>query len=165
MELVQATTLTSNANTISFSSIPQTGTDLILLTSLRATTDTSSEARITFNNVTSSIYYSAFIRDLPGTFGAGTFTFGYAYTHGTDSRVPAGYFSTGRMHIFDYAFSGYKKIAQFDGSTLDNFANPYQFLTNTVFDSTSAITSLQIKFGSGDILAGSSASLYTITRA
>lgn len=164
MDLIQNVTLTSNANTITFSSIPQDGTDLVLITSLRATNDTQQLARVRFNGVSSSIYKTAYIQDNGGSLGGGQYTDTYCLIAGAGSNLTAGVFSTHNLHIMNYASTAYKKIMQGEGNSFTG-AIAYHYLTNTVFDTTAAITSLQISFNANQIASGSTASLYKITQA
>ena len=164
MKLIQSITLSSNANTITFSSIPQDGTDLILLTSLRATSDTLQKARARFNNVSTSIYKIAYIQDSNGSFSANLYTDTYCFIAGAGSNLSSGVFGTNKLHIMDYTNSSYKKPVHGQGASQDG-STRYSYLTGTVFDTTAAITSLEISFNSNQIASGSTASLYSITKA
>lgn len=74
-QLISANTLSSNTSTVTFSSIPQTFTDLVLKLSVRSTEGsfTNDALRMRFNGSSSSVYNETFIRgDGSGTAVANT---------------------------------------------------------------------------------------------
>lgn len=114
---IAAQTLTSNQTTISFTSIPATYTDLILVFYANATTDPGIDFAINFNSDTASNYSRTYI------LGNGTTT-----TSGRNSNAsnyaPGGIYPNCQyaIHIFNYANTTTFKTAIARVSVLTEYA-------------------------------------------
>jgi hypothetical protein len=168
MSLIQTVTLASNTNTLSFNTIPSTYKDLYLLLNVRGTDSGSRVPLImTFNNNTSSIYSGARGYASEGGFGGDS---GTSYTYMPISSINAAgvsnsnVFSPCEVYIFDYSggsFTTAKSIGMQSNSTSASFVT---IVGHFGWNSSSAVSSIQILpiSGSGDLVAGSTASLYGI---
>lgn len=166
-ELIAKTTLGSAAANIEFTSIPGTYTDLYLVTSLRSAkaTDTWDGSRIRLNGVTTSSYS---YRSLSGNGSAASSLSGsttsifYGYT--TSAGATASTFSSGEVYIPNYAGSTNKSLSTTQVHET-NASTAYIEALAALFSSTNAITSITIYADGGNLVAGSSAFLYGITKA
>lgn len=167
MTLVQTITLGSDAAAIEFTSIPQTGKDLMLLINSRAA---NLNGKITFNSDTSAVYnYRNLFGDGQSTYtGSGTNEL-YLQSlaiheprdfNGTNNTV--GIFSNGQLYISNYTGSQNKSVS-LDSVIEINANESYQALVGGRWSQTSAITSITIQTTSGNVLATSSISLYIIS--
>lgn len=169
MNLFQTTTLTTSAASIEFTNIPQTATDLMILVSSRAD---NFNGKITFNGSTSAQYsYRELLGDGSGRTGsAGTDDSFLQVTtlhepkdfNGTNNTTDIA--SNSRIYIFNYTGSQNKSIniepvMEFNGSS------SYHSLYAGRWSNSAAITSMKIETTSGNLLALSTISLYTITNA
>jgi hypothetical protein len=169
MQLVSTVTVGSGgAASIEFTSIPQTGTDLLLVVSARTdfgnVTDFSD---IRFNNNSSSIYSH---RALFGDGSSASSASGSGSSSYQRDRVNAGTstsntFSQQAIYIPNYAGSSAKSFS-IDSVTENNATTSYQYIVAGLFNSTDAITSIRYTTAfSANYVAGSTASLYIITKA
>jgi hypothetical protein len=168
MTLVSTVTLASTANNITFSSIPQTGTDLVLLLSGRSTAGSGNDiaTQVTINGVTTSSYsYRAL-------FGTGSSAFSDSSDGQTEiqsARInatssTANTFGNYQIYIPNYTSTTNKSLS-FDAVTENNATATYGHLVAASFTTSSPITSLAIKIVAGNSFAiGSTASLYLITK-
>lgn len=161
MKLIQTVTLTSTQSTIVLSSIPQTFTDLMILTSLR-TTGTG----VAVNDIGLTSNASDSWRRLEGNGSTMYSDNGTAYTQGgatTTSVSAANTFGNSMAYIPNYTSTQVKTVLA-DGVTENTVATAHQRITISLINSTSPITSLTIGSGAGnDYVAGSTISLYGIT--
>ncbi len=165
-KLIETVTVGSGgAANIEFTSIPQTYTDIMLLTSIRTSRAAVSDyAAVSFNASTSSFS----VRLLGGT---GSTAFSASYTSSPDSRIispvvgntaTASVFSSGSLYIPNYTSSNNKSYSA-DGLREDNATGSEMVLGSGLWSNTAAITSIAItSWGSATILQYSSASLYGI---
>jgi hypothetical protein len=168
VKLIATTTVTgSNAANISFTSIPDTYTDLVLLCSLRNTPSDSNDTMLRFNGVTTS--YSQ--RTLLGSGSAVSTNTG---TSATYLRLYAGAnppsytsntFSNLAIYIPNYTASVNKSVSV-DTVTENNATAAFQGMIAGLWSNTAAITSIELDFydSVSEYLVGSSASLYGITK-
>jgi hypothetical protein len=163
MTLVSTATVSSGgAASISFSSIPQTGTDLLLVFSVR--TDWASS------------FFDGFRFTLNGF--STTFTNirlnGNGSTRNSSTAVPSGEFNgntatsntfgNGSATIFNYTGSTTKTIST-DTVTENNATGAAQTISGTSWNGTGAINALTIFSSNGaTLLENSTASLYLITK-
>lgn len=162
-EPIATTTLGSAANTITFSSIPSTYTDIVAI--IVGTSDTTLSHRIQFNSDTGTNYSNTWINGNGGSANSGRTTSDgtgirfASQVSGVSSTIP--YFS--KIDIFSYAGSTYKTVL---GSTAND-----QNGTGDVFNmvglwrSTAAITTIKFTLVSGNYNAGTVFTLYGITKA
>lgn len=168
--LIETKTLGTAASEIEFTNIPQTYTDLVVLSSLRETTGTSNVFlgyRLTINGST-----SISVRMLQGSgTGRGSFTnsageFG-ANISGAGSTSNT--FGSHTLYITNYASTTTNKSISYDGVMENNATESYQNIAAGLYASNTAITSLSIRgVDAGGIqrnlAVGSTVSLYGITK-
>ncbi len=153
--------LTSSQASIVFNSIPQTFTDLVLVTSTDSNASSEQVTLISFNDSTTGFTS----RRLLGT-GSGvqsdSFTTGvFSGTQGVNT--PSTLFESTTCYIPNYA-SNVAKSFSTDHVTEANATTAYQALISGLWNNTAPITKITLTvFGSASYLAGSSASLYGIT--
>jgi len=161
MSLVSTVTVGSGeAASIEFTSIPQDGTDLLVLISLRGST-TSTAAKIEFNNSTSNLSYLFLQGD--GAAAASALNESIIAVGGiARSTSTANTFGNGSIYVSNYTSSSAKSISG-DGVGENNETTAHQRLAAGLWNDTSAITSLKI-VGFANFVEFSSASLYKITK-
>ena len=171
MQLIETVTVGSTASVITFNSIPQTGTDLLVLLSTRASTATGNTTlRLLVNNddgVTQQVYTA---KALTGT-GSAAGSLGSSGTQGffdiytiPGNNLTASVFSNIALTIPNYTGSTNKSFSV-DGVSEDNNTAAYQTIFAGQRASTEAITKLTFYFaGYGTATQYSTASLYTITK-
>lgn len=161
MKLIETKTLGTAAASIEFTSIPQDATDLCLLLSTR-TTGTNNTLIIQFNG--SSSNYS--VRRLDG-YGSGA----PASTSNTNpylsftnlSTYTANTFANCNLYIPNYTSSAAKVISS-DNVTENNATAAEAIILAGLWNDTAAISSILIDPLDGNLVAGSTASLYKITK-
>lgn len=148
---------------LTFSSIPQTFTDLMLLCSVRNEAN-SPEVNIYFNgsntNLTSRQLYGTGSGVAANDLGSQLNTYGGA----VPSAYTANTFSSTQVYIPNYTSSANKSIA-IDAVLENNSTSTYLSLVAGLWSSTAAITSLSYLVGGGDIAQNSTFSLYGILKA
>jgi len=157
--LIEAKTLSASAATVTFSSIPQTYTDLKLVYSVRGTYAGVGDD---FN-----LYFNGTNTNRTGRFLYGTGA-AAASTTATDhvglypaSTATASTFSNGEVYIPNYTSSNFKSISG-DSVTENNAATAYTDLTASLWSATAAITSLTVYPMSGSFVQYSTFYLYGI---
>jgi hypothetical protein len=145
------------ASSITFSSIPSTYTDLVVMLSIRSDqANNANTLNVNFNG--SSVNQS--IRGIEAS-GSSAYTYtlsnGVGNAQGTSSTSNT--FSSIRMYIPDYTSSNYKSFSS-DGATENNGNPAYFTLFAGLWSSTAAITSLSFTFT--NLVQYSTASLYGI---
>ena len=163
---IASVSLGSAAATISFTSIPSTYTDLLLLGSLRnSAVDTNTDSVLTFNSNTSN--YSA--RRLAGTGTAAESstqgaTNGYYWAlTGEGTSWTANTFSNGSIYIPNYTSSNNKSIST-DAVAENNGTAASAQLVAGLWSNSAAITSITLTSGSGNYVQYSTATLYGISK-
>ena len=162
--LLRRITLTATASSITFDSIPQTGyTDLKVVASARGTNaDTYTEAKLRFNGATADTNLSS--RTLMGS-GSGTTGFSNSYIYcgpWVGATATANTYGNVEFYIPNYSSTSVTKSVSIDAVGENNATGAYQTLNAGLFNSTAAITSMEILPVSGSWAAGSSFSLYGI---
>jgi hypothetical protein len=158
MELISSVAVGSGgATSITFSSIPATYTDLIVLYSGRGS-QTIAQPALNLNSSASSFTNRVVYSDS----GASTAT--YAGTTDLirvdDTTQTANTFASGRIYITNYASSA-NKYLQFDVVTEDNSSGSFKGIGSTQWANTAAITSITLNMSSwGGWVENSTAYLY-----
>ena len=168
MTLIETKTLGTAAASIEFTSIPQTYTDLVLLTNYRTTRSgtTFDQLRLRFNGNTGSVY------SWRGLYGSGSSAGSENSASDTSLKTDAGVgnsatantFSNGSIYIPNYTGSTNKSVST-DAVGENNATEAYQFIYAGLYSNTSAITSIQgFSEGSANFVVGSTFSLYGILK-
>jgi len=164
MTLVSTVTVGSGgAASIEFTSIPQTGTDLILVFSGRADSSATGGWELQFNNNTGSVYSQ---RRLLGTGSAASSetkadTAFQIYVNA--STYTANTFGSGQAYIPNYTGSTNKSVSM-EYLNENNATEARAVIDAGLFSSTSAITSIKLFKPGVNFVQYSTASLYTITK-
>ena len=161
-EVISTQTLGSAAATVTFSSIPQIYTDLVLIANSSTTTVASSEInKLTFNSDTAS-NYSTTVLGGDGSSAASFRGTGVAYIRaGRNTANGDSYFAQNKMQIINYANATTFKTVITQGSE----AGAYISADCGMWRSTSAITSITLTAGTNNYKVGSTFSLYGIKAA
>lgn len=161
MELIQAVTVGSGgASTISFTSIPQTYTDLVLKVSSRNTTGGTDNLRISFNGNTTS--YSFRVLEGNGS-SAGSFNDVVRLVGLTNSSTStASTFSNNEIYIPNYTSSNNKSFLA-DAVTENNATIAYAQLWANLWSNSAAITSIDIDANTLTFAQYTTAYLYGVT--
>jgi hypothetical protein len=168
MTLIESKTLGTAQASIEFTSIPQDGTDLFALVSLRSSRTGSSDGAhigLTFNNVASGYSYRA----LRGN-GSAASSFSSSdvalnlFSTTTSSSDTANTFGNNSLYIPNYTSAANKSLS-FDAVYENNATTAFQHLFAGFWSNTAAITSIKFAelFGNNWV-AGSTISLYKITK-
>jgi hypothetical protein len=165
MKLIQTQTLTSSQPSITFSSIPQTFTDLYVLVSSRSDgAFTSSEIDIAFNG--SSSNFSGRYLYGAGSGSGSTTTDTTMVGSSSANNNTANTFGNASIYIPNYTSSNNKSISS-DTVGESNATTAYMSIHAVLWSQTAAITSLTLSLDSGarNFVSGSSVSLYGISNA
>lgn len=166
---IQTVTVSSTTTSLTFSSIPQIYTDLVLKASVRSTAAAGGITFYTYPNAntTGSYYFCYFGMDYTpakrGWKGAGAWT-----GMSNSSAASANSFSNVEVTYLNYSYSGSRvKLALSKHGTGSAETNqPYLVIGGRYWDGTAAITSLQVDAESGfPFAAGSTFYLYGIKNA
>ena len=161
MKLIETKTLGAAAASIEFTSIPQDGTDLLALVSMRGSfSNFYSEYKIRFNGSTTG--FSA--RNLYGngsTPASGTFE---ASAFGVGATATANTFSNDQIYIPNYTSSNAKSFSS-DFAGENNATSAFAGLYANLWTGTAAITSIQFtEVNAANFAIGTTISLYKITK-
>ena len=165
MTLIETKTLGTAAASIEFTSIPQDGTDLVLKMSLRyngTPGNPQQPTSISFNGSGAS-------KTSRYLYGAGGSGLGVSvnYTEFYDwiptTTATSNTFSNGELYIPNYSGST-NKSASIDGVIENNGTAGWLHIGALLWSSTAAITSIQIAGVAYNLVAGSTISLYKITK-
>lgn len=166
MTLVSTVTVgAGGAGTMSFSNIPQSGTDLLLLVSARST-----------NNLAGLTYYArlngsaanAYVhRSLIGNGtnpSSDTATNTYIYMGNINQAGnTANTFNSTALYISNYTSSNQKSMS-LDTVTENNATQAFQHIHALLWQNTAAITSIDVSEFNNSFAQGTTASLYIITK-
>lgn len=164
MQAIGFVELTAAQSSITFSQIPQTFTDLLIVFSLRDTTNSITNNMILeLNGVTTN----ATERTLWGN-GSSAFTHGdtpiYVEQGANSNNATANTFSNGQIYIPNYAGSTNKSLS-IDSVSENNGTFGAQAIVAGLWANTAAITAVRLRpNGSVNYVAGSTATLYGITK-
>jgi hypothetical protein len=163
--LIQEITLTQAASLVTFSNISQEYTDLRIVASMRDSGDDLVRFSMGFNSTsktttTRKILY-ADGSSVSSTTGSTNTSVGYGSTRSTGT---ANTFGNAEIYIPNYTSSNYK-VFSVDATEENNHAvNSLRSMTAGVWESTAAITSLSIICDAPNFAAGSSFTLYGISK-
>ena len=159
-ELIETVTVTAGAGaaSIAFTSIPQTYTDLLLLTSVRSTS-TGLGLRIEYNGVGTG-YTSRYLEGDGASASSGTLSINQA-GNSVSSAYTASVFANNSLYIPNYTGSTNKSSSS-DAVTENNSTTSYLDLYANLWSNTAAITSIALTVSVGNFAEFSSASLYGI---
>lgn len=164
--LISSNVLSSTATSVTFSSIPNTYTDLVLRVSTR--TDVAGvdgvAVRVIFNGNTSSVYSTTILRGsgsaASSTMDAGTYGW-FSFNGMASAGNTADTFASGELYIPSYTASVNKQMSSI--YTSENNATAANMNCNALlWRNTSAISSIGLSLGSGSFISGSSFYLYGI---
>jgi len=163
MTLIQTKTLASQAASIEFTSIPQDGTDLLVLTALRNSTPSTgwADALVRPNGATTNLTSIALYGtgSTAGSLPNSTDIYHQAVNGGSTSNT----FSNSTIYITNYTASNAKSITV-DTVTEQNTTLALAAITRGLWNNTAAITSLTIVPTANNFEGGSTISLYKITK-
>jgi hypothetical protein len=159
--LIEAKTLASAVANITFSSIPQTYTDLQVLFSARGTTGLGANViNIEYNGNGSNYNFIRLMGYGSGANSGNSATGQVAVTESTSET--ANTFSNNSLYIPNYASANYKSLSG-DSVNENNATETYMTLNATLWSNTAAITSLKLTAVGGDFVINSSFYLYGIS--
>ena len=162
-QLIETKTLGTAAASIEFTSIPQDGTDLLILTSLRSS-DTGAYVNINIGFNSSTTGFSARWLYGLGSGGVGSATSIARYAGEVNTaNDTSNTFSNGSIYIPNYAGSTDKSISS-DSVRETNASANAMAIGAGLWSNTAAITSIQLDCSAGNYVAGSTISLYKITK-
>lgn len=163
MTLISSVTVgAGGAATISFSSIPQTYTDLLLVIAGRNTA-TNTAGNMSLNGVTTSFTNRSLWGDGFGNTGSSAFTGGPDFGL-SGSGDTANVFASAEFYICNYASASNKALSGIYGTENNGSSNNMAFEA-TLWANTAAITSITLTpQGSGSFAQNSMASLYGIIK-
>jgi hypothetical protein len=158
MTLIETKTLGTAASTIVFTSVPQDGTDLMALLSLRNSEGTNI-ASIAFN--TGGTYTNRWLNGTGSSVSTDTSRFDYV---ANSSGFTASTFGNSSVYIPNYTGSTAKSFSS-DGVSENNATAANQVIIAGLWSGTDAITTITFTAGGGGNFAiGSTISLYKITK-
>lgn len=164
--LISSASAAGSTTSVTFSSIPQTYTDLLIKVSDRAATDTQSAPVLLSFNGNSSLLTSRRIIS-SGTSGVGqsaSGNSGIGGVLGNGSNFTASVFGTGEVYIFNYTSTSINKSINIDSANENNGTAWSGAVTSLAWGNTAAITSITITQEVGNIAANSTFYLYGINK-
>jgi hypothetical protein len=163
MKLIETKTLGSAAALIEFTSIPQDGTDLVVLVSSRSDgAFTSSEIDIALNG-SSSNFTGRYLYGSGSATGSATDTTMVGSSSAASNTSNT--FGNASIYIPNYTSSNNKSISS-DTVGESNATTVYMSIHAVLWSQTAAITSLTLRLDGGarNFVTGSTVSLYKITK-
>jgi hypothetical protein len=165
MKLIATVTLTTTTN-FEFQNIPQIYTDLKLTGSFRTNKGSISDANLTINGGLETVSHP--IRNLSGT-GSSVFTGFNNFNNANLAQMAIGTdYTSNTFNNIELYFPNYtgstQKSFSLDGVTENNATASYQTISAGLFQSTNPITRLLIDSAGATLIAGSTFSLYGITK-
>ena len=163
-KLIASNELSSGASDITFSSIPQTYTDLLLRMSTRMSS-ASGGLFVRPNNASSGFNSRRITKEGTG-FSADNLTSNYWFAYNNGNWAMSDSFASNEFYIPDYAGTTYYKVASTNTTTTNSSTSQYMGFNAQKLNSTSAITSIVIyPEGGGTFVSGSGFYLYGISKA
>jgi hypothetical protein len=169
--LIASQNLNSSVASVTFSSIPQTYTDLKLTFSARLDIAGVGSSALAYvyngDNIGTGANYDYTLLTSNGVSAlslSGGGNNGQTYIYYTDTAGDtANTFATGDIYIPYYANSSYKKQSFAFHCEENNAASAHMSSTAGIYNQTSPVTSIKVgNFGGGNLIAGSSFYLYGI---
>ncbi len=170
MQIIQHQELASSQASITFSSIPQTFTDLLLVMSTRSSASQSDDAIQAYFNASTSGYDSRRLFGNGSSAQSGTLTnlsntgAGTRFMAGADSAAnnTANTFGNSSLYIPNYTSAAAKSMST-DGVAENNGTASFQMIAASTWSGTAAITSITLEhYWLGNFVQYSSATLYGI---
>jgi hypothetical protein len=160
--LIEAKSLSSAAASVTFSSIPQTYTDLVLKISARQGAENAFNLR--FNGDSSSIYSFIMLGgDGSSASSARTTGAGQIVARGINPSVAtANVFGNAEIYIPNYANTSYNKSISVEGVNENDATEIYMAFVSGLWNNTNAITSITILARDGNLVQYSVFDLYGI---
>lgn len=160
---IETITLASDATIITFSSIPQTATDLMVKVSARSSFGVAvSDLYVYFNGSTSN-HTSRWLQG-NGSSASSSNSSAPGDALVTTPSATSNTFNSFEVYVPNYAGSTNKSYS-IDNVTENNATTSYQRIIASLWSSTTAITSLSIyEANGGNMVAGSTATLYSVTK-
>jgi len=164
MRLIESKTLGTAQASVQFTNIPQDGTDLLILCSVRGASASTVDALLMSINGDNS-QSNGSSRWLQGTgSGVGSSTGSFAAGGITNADTStSNTFGNASIYITNYTSTSAKSISQ-DYVTENNATQAFQRITASLSSATAAITSLSFDLAGPNLLAGTIISLYKITK-
>jgi hypothetical protein len=165
MQLIQTQILGTAAASIEFTSIPQDGTDLVVVASLRSnrSPDTEDSAKVEFNNSSSNFSWRR-LRGDGSAVNSNAGTDNTLFQNQNALGTTANTFSSVQMYIPNYTLTINKSFSV-DSVNENNATLAWMNILNGLWSNTSAITSIKVLPNVGtQWVAGSTISLYKVTR-
>jgi len=160
MTLVSTVTVGSGgAASIDFTSIPQTGTDLLVVYSLRSTSG-DNNVQMSFNSSTTSFTNKVLYGNGSTVSSGSNYAKAGYMPYSTDTSNT---FGNNSIYVPNYTSSTNKSYS-LETVTENNATSVAMALLAGLWSNTSAITSLSLIANSGSFAQYSTASLYTITK-
>ncbi len=160
-ELIEAKTLNTTTASITFSSIPQTYTDLLVLVSARGDAGGQRDLYISFNGSTSN-FSNKFIEMSNNIVSSGTTARYIGPVSGTTTT--ASIFSNAAVYIPNYTGSTYKSFSgDFVAENNAQGTNAI-YLSGSLWSDTAAITSIGLAPSGGSFIQYSTFYLYGISK-
>jgi hypothetical protein len=167
--ILQSTTVgAGGASSISFTSIPQTYTDLKIAFSLRSTDGSAVFARITFNGAGGTAYQYRNLYGFSNVIYSNSDNSGIAHiesAYQNQSSFTSNAFSSGELYIPNYTSSNVKSVSN-DGAQESNSSTGVATgLVAGLSTNTAVISSITITPQAGNFVQYSTAYLYGISNA
>ena len=160
MKLIESKTLATAAASIEFTSIPQSYTDLVIMSSARHSTSDYNELYLTFNSQTlNRSEKGLFGTTAAGSFAATTLRAGLT----ANSTLTSNTFSNSTCYIPNYN-SNAQKTLSINAATESNAASGDLQIVAGLWSNSAPITSIQLLSPSGNFVIGSMFSLYGILK-
>jgi hypothetical protein len=166
MTLIESKTLGTAQASIEFTSIPQDGTDLLILTSLRDNlANPTSSAKLQFNASAATNYSLRRLRGTGSAAASDSFasqsSIGGNHINGATSTADT--FASGMIYITNYSQTVAKSVS-IDATAENNATATALGINAGLWSLTAAITSIQITPEGTSFAVGSTISLYKITK-
>jgi hypothetical protein len=163
MELIETKTLETAAASIEFTSIPQDGTDLVLLTSARTNRAETGDLLGCNLNGVSTNQSSRIIEGSGSGVGSSSLTT-LRVANATGANATSNTFGNSIAYFSNYSGNTAKSISV-DAVSENNATASGQFIVANLWNSTAAITSITVlSVNSANLQAGTTISLYKVTK-
>ena len=167
-KLIASTSLTTNSSTITFSAIPQTYTDLLLIASVKSNTASTSDGAYAMLSLNGTSTTNTGSRFLYTNAGASSYTASTGYSapnwvlgwgSGSDTA-----WSATRYYIYDYTSTNNKVIRSESWQESTGQFNCRNGISAGFFDESTAISSVTLNCVAGSFIANSTMYLYGISK-
>lgn len=166
MQIIERVELTSGAASVTFSSIPNSFTDLMILVSARFDNQSGSAAALPMYVTFNGTAYNAARRQL---FGSGSSATSFSGTDGESGNIPttvatSNTFGSAQIYIPNYTSSNNKSFSA-DIVSENNATQATQEILAGLWSNNAAITSVTLDaFSTFNFVSGSSFTLYGILK-